>query len=137
MRFTDAIKSGFRNRTVFSGRSTRSEFWNWSLFVVLFTIVAMLCYLLDGLPATDTNIRNGFIIVCCAVALVVLPGIALTARRLHDLDRAGSWALIVLVPVIGQIVFIVWMFKRGTRGLNRFGGDPLQVPEIEVPITVA
>lgn len=54
-----------------------------------------------------------------------LPGIAVSVRRLHDLDRSGWWLLIALVPLIGAIVLLAWFCSRGIGGANRFGPDPL------------
>jgi uncharacterized membrane protein YhaH (DUF805 family) len=51
----------------------------------------------------------------------LLPSIAAGVRRLHDIDRSGWWLLIGLVPLIGFIVLIVFLTKRGTEGQNRFG----------------
>jgi uncharacterized membrane protein YhaH (DUF805 family) len=55
---------------------------------------------------------------------LLLPNIAVSIRRLHDLDRTGWWFLLV-ITVIGTIVLFVWSCMRGTIGPNRFGPDPL------------
>ena len=55
----------------------------------------------------------------------LLPGLAVSVRRLHDIDRVGWWVLLALIPVIGAIVLIYWACLRGTVGANRFGPDPL------------
>jgi uncharacterized membrane protein YhaH (DUF805 family) len=49
---------------------------------------------------------------------------ALSVRRLHDVDRTGWWYLLGLVPFLGGIVLLVWFCTDGTRGSNRFGADP-------------
>jgi uncharacterized membrane protein YhaH (DUF805 family) len=54
-----------------------------------------------------------------------LPSLAVSVRRLHDLDRSGWWILLVFVILIGWIVLIVWNCTKGTPGPNRFGPDPL------------
>ena len=54
-----------------------------------------------------------------------LPGLAVGARRLHDLDRTGWWLLLYLLPLIGWLVLLVFFVLRGTEGSNRFGPDPL------------
>jgi uncharacterized membrane protein YhaH (DUF805 family) len=56
---------------------------------------------------------------------VLLPGIAVSVRRLHDLDRSGWWLLLAFVPVVGIIVLLIWFCTKGTDGSNRFGPDPL------------
>ena len=50
---------------------------------------------------------------CITTLAVVLPGLAVTVRRLHDTDRSGWWLLILLVPIVGAIVFLVFMATPG------------------------
>jgi uncharacterized membrane protein YhaH (DUF805 family) len=57
---------------------------------------------------------------------VLLPGIAVAARRLHDVDRTGWWLLLAFIPVVGLIVLLIWFCTKGTDGSNRFGPDPLR-----------
>ena len=56
---------------------------------------------------------------------VLLPSIAVQVRRLHDIDRTGWWWWIVLVPLLGWILLLVWDCTPGTEGPNRYGDDPL------------
>jgi uncharacterized membrane protein YhaH (DUF805 family) len=119
MGFTEAITSGFRNYVNFSGRAVRSEFWYWVLFAILASIVAGLIDLaLFG--AEGSSPINSLV----GLALF-LPGLAVSVRRLHDLDRSGWWILLGLIPLVGIIILIVWYCQRGTVGVNRFGPDPL------------
>ena len=121
MGFKDAISSGFRNYIGFSGRAARSEYWYWVLFIFLLQIVAWLIDMtLFGFNTTGVNPIG--VIVSLAT---LLPGIALSVRRLHDVDRLGWWVLLGLIPVVGWIVLIYWACLRGTVGANRFGPDPL------------
>jgi uncharacterized membrane protein YhaH (DUF805 family) len=55
---------------------------------------------------------------------IIIPSIAVSVRRLHDIDRTGWWVLISLVPVIGTIVLLVFAVLDGTPGENRFGPNP-------------
>lgn len=118
MNFSEAITSGFQNYANFKGRAQRSAFWYWSLFAFIVYVVAMLLdqYVLDY----DTT---GPIYGLSALALL-LPSLAVGARRLHDIDRTGWWQLISFT-VIGIIVLIVWWASRGRPGPNRFGENPL------------
>jgi len=117
MNFTQAITSGFQNYVNFRGRAARSEFWYWTLFSVIASIVGAL---IDSVLGT-----LGLSLVQNLVGLALfLPGLAVSVRRLHDLDRTGWWMLIALT-VIGIILLIVWDCMRGTPGPNRFGPDPL------------
>jgi uncharacterized membrane protein YhaH (DUF805 family) len=105
----------------FKGRAARSEYWYWTLFVYLLLIV---CWLIDmtvfGFNTTGVNPMT-----VLATLATLLPTLAVSARRLHDIDRSGWWALLIFT-VIGYIVLIYWACLRGTVGANRFGPDPLE-----------
>jgi uncharacterized membrane protein YhaH (DUF805 family) len=55
---------------------------------------------------------------------VLIPGIAVSVRRLHDNSRSGWWFLIALVPLIGGIVLLVFMVQDSKSGQNQFGSNP-------------
>ena len=114
MNFVEAITSGFNKYVTFTGRAARSEFWFWTLFSVIANIVAGILDAIVGLGIIGTIV---------SLALL-LPSIAVGARRLHDLDRTGWWLLIAFTGV-GIILLIVWDCTKGTSGPNRFGPDPL------------
>jgi uncharacterized membrane protein YhaH (DUF805 family) len=114
MNFGDAIKAGFGKYVTFSGRAARSEFWYWTLFSILADVAAAL---IDGV--LGTNLIGGVV----SLALL-LPGIAVSVRRLHDIDRTGWWLLIAFT-FVGIILLIVWNCMKGSTGSNRFGADPL------------
>ncbi len=118
MNFTEAITSGFQNYVNFRGRAARSEFWWWTLFAIIASIVAGLIDIALFGVAGISPIQN-----LVGLALF-LPGLAVSIRRLHDLDRTGWWMLIALTG-IGIILLIIWDCMRGTPGANRFGPDPL------------
>jgi uncharacterized membrane protein YhaH (DUF805 family) len=120
MGFGEAISSGFSNYVNFSARAARSEFWYWTLFVILVAIVA------NVVDAVVVGIGSGFAPVSTIVSLgLILPNIAMQVRRLHDTDRTGWWILIALVPLVGIILLIVWYATKGTDGSNQYGSDPL------------
>ena len=114
MNFTQAISSGFSKYVQFGGRACRSEYWYWTLFSI---IVSLAANVIDGL--LGTNFFSGI-----AGLALLLPGLAVSARRLHDIDRTFWWILIAFT-VIGWFVLIYWACLRGTNGPNRFGPDPL------------
>jgi uncharacterized membrane protein YhaH (DUF805 family) len=122
MNFKEAITYCFRNYVGFSGRAARSEYWYWVLFVVPLFIVAWLIDMtVFGFNTTGVNP-----ISVIATLATFLPGLAVSIRRLHDIDRSGWWVLLALVPIVGGIVLLVWACMRGTVGPNRFGPDPLE-----------
>jgi uncharacterized membrane protein YhaH (DUF805 family) len=123
MGFGQAISSGFSNYVNFSDRACRSEYWFWVLFVLIADIVAI---------AIDAAIGKQIISSLFGLA-VLLPGLAVTVRRLHDLDRTGWWIFLGLIPLVGAIILIIWFCSRGTDGPNRFGPDPLGGVSAQMP----
>ncbi len=117
--FTQAIARGFGNYVTFSGRAARWEYWWWALFVVLGSIVTALIDIMV-LGAETQGVVNLLFNLA-----VLLPGLAVAVRRLHDIDRSGWWLLIVLIPLVGILLLLVWFIQSGTAGPNRFGADPL------------
>ncbi len=101
---------------VFDGRARRMEYWMFFLFNV---IIAIVLNVIDGLIGT-----GGVLGVLYSLAVLV-PGIAVTVRRLHDTDRSGLWILIAFVPFIGAIVLLVFMVMEGSPGQNQYGPNPI------------
>jgi len=108
----------------FTGRAQRSEFW-W--YVLAVTIIGMVLSRLDqslfGMSAFGTPV--GILSPLFSLA-VLIPNIAVGARRLHDIGRSGWWMLIALIPLVGILVLIYWYAQPGTAGDNEYGADPLR-----------
>lgn len=119
MTFTQAIASGFSKYVTLSGRAARSEFWYWTLFVF---VCSLSLGMLDG-AIFPLELWGPLGTVFGIVTF--LPGIAVSVRRLHDLEKSGYWLFLMLLPIIGWIVLFVWDIRRGIDGGNRFGEDPL------------
>ena len=111
MSFPQAIEAGIKNYVNFNGRAVRSEYWFWVLFTLLGQI---------ALTIIDMVIGIRVLTVLFALS-TLLPGLAVSVRRLHDLDKSGWYLLLVLIPLVGAIILIVWACQEGTRGPNRFG----------------
>ena len=124
MNFMDAVKSGYQNYVTFSGRASRPAFWWWFLFQIIASAVIALIFggtkfVAD--PGTMAVHYQGGIIANIWTLANLLPGIAVGVRRLHDLDKSGWWTFIVLIPLVGWIILIVWYCTKGTAGPNRYG----------------
>lgn len=118
MSVAEAISSCFRKYASFSGRAVRSEYWYWYLFaaIVLFVFGAI-----DRMLYPGPLEMGPFSYVNIAVVLaLILPSLAVSVRRLHDIDRTGWWVLIG-PTVIGTLVLLYWACLPGTPGPNRFG----------------
>ena len=110
-----------KNYATFSGRSNRSEFWYFTLFYLIFVIVAVvldnvLGFAFDGSPYGP--------IYFIFILGTLLPNLAVTVRRLHDLDKSGWWILIGAIPLIGGLWLLIMLVGKGTEGENKYGPDP-------------
>ena len=121
MNFFEAITSGFRNYANFSGRAIRSEFWYWTLFSA---VVSVVLGLIDQRFNPGTRLGAFSFVEILVWLALILPSLAVSVRRLHDIDRTGWWVLLNLTT-IGTLVLIYWACLRGTVGANRFGPDPM------------
>ena len=123
--FGQAVKSCFNQYCGFNGRASRAEFWWFTLFTA---IVGFVLGFVDGLLFTSTE--NAFFALLGFSGLfrlgVFLPGLAVTARRLHDTDKSGWWMLLYLT-IIGGIVVFIFTLLRGNEGSNKYGEDPYAV----------
>lgn len=106
--FIDAIRLFFTKYADFNTRSRRSEYW-WS---VLF------CAVVGSLA---TGILKDYAWIWSLVVLI--PTIAISVRRLHDIGRPGTWYLLNLIPVVGSIILLVWYCQDST-GDNQWGSNP-------------
>ena len=103
----------------FEGRANRTQYWYFVLTEILaFFILVDLCVI------PFVNIIAGLALLVLWLGLIV-PGIAVAVRRLHDTNRSGWWLLLIFVPNVGQIVLLVWMCSEGTKGANKYGDEPV------------
>lgn len=153
----------------FQGRSRRMEFWMWVLFTL---IVGLVLGFIDGIlgfrlgPSSSSSFSSGgaagfsmFSSIGILGSLwslaTLVPNIAVSVRRLHDINRTGWWLVLPVIPyviglvvmlgaaagqsfgliaiggiftligLVGAIVLLVFYCLPGTPGSNRFGPDPL------------
>jgi uncharacterized membrane protein YhaH (DUF805 family) len=120
MDFWQAISSGFSHYVTFSGRAIRSEYWYWVLFAMLGGIATEIMDSAVFASHSSVSPLNGVFNL-----LIFLPGLALSIRRFHDINRTGWWVLITLTGV-GVFLLLYWACNKGTHGPNRYGPDPFQ-----------
>jgi uncharacterized membrane protein YhaH (DUF805 family) len=132
----------------FTGRARRSEYWWYYLAVILIMIPFGFAFMIAFIPAAEDLINLledgqtptsqmvldnvdwdqlvGPGLLVCAVWLVfLLPNLAVTARRLHDIGLAGWWMLVVCVPFgIGSAALLVMCVIDSQARENRWGPDP-------------
>ncbi len=109
----------------FSGRARRKEYWMFVLFNIIFAMMAVIFDNLLGLAIE--GIGYGPIYGLYALALLI-PGLAVGVRRLHDVGKSGWMILISLIPLIGTIWLIVLLVTDSNPGENQYGQNPKEVP---------
>ena len=128
MTFAEAIKSYFKNYVTFKGRARRSEFWFAALFTALVSIAV-------GIIAPGhREMMNGWeydqnspLSDLWSLA-TLLPSLAITWRRLHDVNKSGNYFFYILIPIAGAIMLLIQLTKDSAPGANQYG-EPVKVIE--------
>ncbi|KIN74177.1 DUF805 domain-containing protein [Sulfitobacter guttiformis] len=115
--FVGALKDGFARYVDFKTRSTRSQYWWFTLWSVIFSIATAIIDTTIGMGDTGPT---GLL----ASLAMFLPSIAVAIRRLHDIGRTGWWILLIVIPLIGWIVLIVFYCTKTEEQPNQWGPVP-------------
>lgn len=115
MDFMSSVKTCLTEKYAnFNGRASRPEFWWFALF----------CFIVNFLSGT---ILNSWINALISLALLV-PSIAVGARRLHDIGKSGWLQLLWIIPIIGWAILIYWAVQPGQPASNEYGAPPSDTP---------
>jgi len=105
MNFSQAISTCLRKYVDFSGRAGRPEFWWFFLFqIIVMVVTGMMSDILSGIAALG----------------LLLPGLSVGARRLHDIGKSAWFLLLGLIPILGFLVLLYW-FVQPSKGANAYG----------------
>lgn len=104
-----------KNYATFSGRARRKEYWMFALFNIIVGIVLIII---------DYIIGTYFALYGLYCLGIILPSLAVSVRRLHDVNKSGWWIFISLIPLIGGIWLLVLFVTDGTAGDNQYGPSP-------------
>lgn len=123
MGFIESIKYHFKSYAKFKGRASRSEFWYWYLFI-LFALYGTTIAL--GVFSAVIGVEESAVVALGTVSVylvglpLVIPSLAGTARRLHDINKSGWNFLFGLIPIVGPILLLVWFCRKGGPD-NKYG----------------
>lgn len=150
MGFGESVKSVFGKYATFSGRARRSEFWWWYLFTVLISIPVMIVFWVlaaagvagsvtvvgdDGISRitgyNSTPLIIGGILVLFVALFLLLPTLAVFARRLHDMGQSAGWLFLMLIGL--GIVPLIMAFFDSEQGSNKHGADPKAGERVGAP----
>ena len=108
----------------FNGRARRKEYWMFTLWNFIFALLAVLLDYSFGIVYPLVGYGPLYI----AYALFVLvPGIAVAVRRLHDIGKSGWMYLVAFIPIAGFILLLIFFTKEGDQGNNAYGEDPKEL----------
>jgi uncharacterized membrane protein YhaH (DUF805 family) len=116
--FAEAISVCLSKYATFSGRARRSEYWWFALMAGAVNFIA----------AIVDNVAGTSILAIVAGLALVLPGLAVSIRRLHDTNRSGWWYLLIFVP-FGAIALIVFYCQDSAPVANAYGPSPKSLPQ--------
>tara|TARA_Y100000310_G_scaffold81055_1_gene77691 strand:- start:561 stop:857 length:297 start_codon:yes stop_codon:yes gene_type:complete len=88
-----------RKYVQFSGRAQREEYW---YFILFNTIIIVIISIVGGLIFRENNYLTGLYTIA-----VLLPGLAVSMRRLHDTNHSGWWLLVSIIPFIGAFILLL------------------------------
>lgn len=111
----------WRQYADFSGRARRKEYWMFVLFNAIFVFIATILDNILGL--TIGELPYGVIYLLYLLAVLV-PGLAVSVRRMHDIGKSGWMILIAFIPIIGSIWLLVLCCFDSQVGENRYGVNP-------------
>lgn len=128
--YTDAIKRGFSQYATFTGRAGRSEFWRFMLTREIIVNAIGLLYTLSlhllGDKRTVTEIL--YWMDLCLFLVYILPTLAYTCRRLHDIGKSGVLLWIGVIPIIGFFVVLYHLVQPGDTSSNVYGDPVAYIP---------
>ncbi len=111
---TDYYLQVFKKYADFKGRARRSEYWYFALFNLI-----VMCILV----AID-SMTGSFILTGIYYLGVLVPSLAVVARRLHDTNRSAWWFLITFVPLVGGFILLYFMVQDSHPTTNQWGLNP-------------
>lgn len=149
----------FKHYADFKGRARRKEYWS---FYLLNSIIPTILYIpmiigLDNMtysysysdfyleeyinseriiPSMDMLFTVSIILISIYYLVTLLPSLAVSVRRLHDINKDWDNIFIGFIPFIGAIILLIWSLKEGDRGTNDYGPDPkmdLTNPQTDTP----
>lgn len=115
-----------KNYANFSGRARRKEYWFFVLFNVIFAVAAMILDNVLGLAMRDVGYGPFYLLYALAT---LIPGIAVSVRRLHDIGKSGWYFLLAFIPCVGGIILLVFALTPGDTYSNEYGADPKEFEE--------
>jgi uncharacterized membrane protein YhaH (DUF805 family) len=114
----------FKNYANFEGRARRAEYWNFVLCNIILVIPIYALMIASAVNQSESFSILGVVVLVIVAFGLLVPTLAVTVRRLHDLNKSGWYYFIGMIPLVGPIIMLVWYCTEGDRGTNNYGPDP-------------
>lgn len=138
MNIFQAVSRVFKNAFNFSGRARRREYWLFCLFNCCVIPALAMIAAIFSMDAGDVSLFTGSLLIPTVYSFFAfLPTLAVIVRRLHDTGKSGAFLLFVLIPIVGEILLLVWLLEDGDIGDNRYGKNPKANPISDPPFDSA
>lgn len=108
----------------FSGRARRKEYWMFVLFNIVFGGATVV---LDNMLGLAHEMLGYGPIYGIYMLLILIPAVAVSVRRLHDIGKSGWMILVGFIPLIGGIWLIILFATDGQPGSNKWGPNPKEI----------
>ena len=124
----DSMITCFQKYVGFEGRASRSEYWWFVLLTgIAYIIAAIIDAIIFGIELTDPTPISWTLQIG-----ILLPSLAVSVRRLHDIGKSGWYLFITLIPIVGLILLIVWYCNDGDSVPNMYGPVPTNTRDVNL-----
>ncbi len=114
------IWTAFKRTFEIRGRSRRTEYWMYTLFI---SIIGVIFVIVDGVMGWELDEDLG-VTSAVFLLLTLITSVTVLIRRLHDTGRTGWWILLSFIPLVGSIVLFIFTVLDSTPGANKYGPNP-------------
>ncbi|RLQ94870.1 DUF805 domain-containing protein [Falsibacillus albus] len=104
-----------QNYVGFQGRARRKEYWMYALINEIIVLILTALQHAADLPSIILGLYS---------LAVLIPGLAVSFRRLHDTGKSAWWLLIAIIPIVGLIVLLIFFCQDSQDGANKYGPNP-------------
>lgn len=95
----------------FQGRTNRKEYWMYILLLIITILIG---------AVIDFYVKSNGYLISVIYTVSVIPFLSIQIRRLHDINKPWVWVLINLIPIIGEIWFIILLCSKGVDKNNKY-----------------
>ena len=105
----------------FKGRESRQAFW---LFILFYNLIYIAVSVADAILGTYSPESGMGMFSATYILVMLIPSLAITTRRLHDVGKSGWFQLLWLIPIVGWLVLLYFLVLPGQPEENQYGPVP-------------